>query len=59
MQVVIVSRHPLAFLPEFAAPLVPAAQAMGDHHLVPEGAGRLDRGDVGDGQVDACRLLAT
>lgn len=57
VQVIIVPRHPLAFLPQFAAPLVPAAQSMGDHHLVPKGAGRLDRGHVGDGEINACRFL--
>ena len=49
VEVVIVSRHALAFLPENTAPFVPAAQAMGNYHLVPEGAGGFDRGDAGDG----------
>ena len=58
MQVVVVPRHTLSRLPEDAASLIPAAQAMRDHDLVPEGAGGVDGGHAVDRQVELCCILA-
>ena len=57
MQVIIVPRNPLAFLPQRASPIIPAAQPMRDHDLVPEGARCLDGGDVRDRQVQPGQVI--
>src|SRR5258708_36817275 len=48
--------HPLAFLPEDAASLVPPSQTVSDHHLVPEGPACLDRRDTCDREIEVGRL---
>jgi hypothetical protein len=51
VQITIVARNALAFLSEYAAPLVPATQPMRDRPLIPESAGRLDGRNFGNGKV--------
>jgi hypothetical protein len=58
MQVVLVSRHPLALLPENLAPFVPAAKAVCDYYFVPKGPRGLDRGHIANSQVERCDLIA-
>lgn len=56
MHVVVVARDALAAMVKFAAALMPLAQAMQDHHLVPEGAFGLDGRDVGNCQVEIRKI---
>ena len=50
--------HTLSLLPKNSASFVPAAQAMYDHDLVPEGAGRVDGGYPVGRQIESCGVLS-
>lgn len=51
MDVVVVTRYPLAFVPQFSAAVVPLAQTVQDDDLVPERSLRLHRSDLADCEV--------
>jgi hypothetical protein len=56
-QVVVVARHALATAAQHPALLEPAAQAVDDHHLIPEGPLGSDGGDTLDRKIDLRKVF--
>ncbi len=57
VEIVIVPRHALPLLSQFAAPLEPRPKPVDDHDLVPEGAFREDRRDGFDRQIEGGNVV--
>ncbi len=58
MNVVVVTRDPLAAVAQYAAPVMPLSQAVGDDDLVPEGPFGSDGCDVANAKIELGRSAA-
>ena len=57
VKIVVVSGYALPFIAQYTSPFLPTPQPVGDHHLVPKGAPRLDSDNLRNGEVERGRFL--